>query len=714
MLYLDNLSSQELKQGILPWEFIPSEPIPEDVRKDKKQRDVWINHPSTKHHVYTLCEGVNSGLRISRAKSDGSGNPVHSCHGFAADYDGAANEVTVLQHASKLPIPPNWIERTLSGYWRFIWLLEFALLFPSFEFAQHFLGTFSEFAFDPALGMIGFDSGAWISPERMFTNGCDWRPLNPNKISKDVALGWLVQAGHKFKFTDSFGVTIPLDVVKPELQARFPKFSEWPGDFTLDSQGPSFWVEGSQSPKSAIVRAQGMQTFSDHAGKAFFSWAELLGVAFVKQFETEAAARATKDILFDGKHYFRKLPSELYKPHDKQDLINHLRVSRGVSNKAPKNDTSEVEKCLEHIQNFQRVEIAAPFPFRPSGLITINGEQVLNTSMRRVMQPASGTAVWGPLGQFPWLSNFFGRFFSNPEQLDYCLSHLAHFYQSALLLKPVSGHAVFLAGLQGTGKTFFSTGVVGPIFGGFRDASKYLMGMDPFGGELFEVAIWTVDDSVSSVNARAHRTMSEMTKRTVANRTFTCNTKFQKAHTIEWVGRVFVSLNCDEESIRMLPDLDISIKDKLMLFRTADQTVEFPRGDRMAAILKAELPWLCRFLADWTMPAHCEGDSRFGVKAYHEKSLVESARLSSRTAGFAEILEDWKSDYFSVREPKAEFWSGTAFQLQKEFLLDPSAETAVRPFTVDAIGRHLSTLMNKGMKISCSSTGESRVWKIFR
>lgn len=714
MLYLDNLSSQELKKGVLPWEFVPEQPIPEEIRKDKKARDAWINHPSTKHHVYTLYEGVNSSLRISRGKSDGSGNPVHSCTGFAADYDAKADEATVIQHASKLPIPPNWIERTLSGNWRFLWLLEFILLFPSHEFAQHFLKTFAEFAFDPSRGMIGYDEGAWISPERMFTNGCDWRPLNPNKISKDIAQGWLVQAGKKFKWTESFGITIPLDIVKPELSRLYPKFSEWPTEFKVESQGPTFWIEGSISPKSAIVREQGIQTFSDHASKAFYSWSELLGVAFVKQYETEAAARATKDIVFDGKHYYLKIASGLYKPHDKADAYSDLKISRHISPKVDKSGVSEIDRCLEHIRKFQRVEIAAPYPFRPEGLITVNNEQVLNTSMLRVMQPAPGPAVWGPTGNFPWISNFLDHFLSTPEQLPFLLSHAAYFYQSALILKPVPGQAVILVGVPGAGKTFYSTAIVGPSFGGFCDASKYLSGDDAFGGELFEVAIWTVDDNVSSTTSRTQRTFSQMLKKTVANRTFTKNTKFQKACRIEWIGRVFVSLNGDEESIRNIPDLDISITDKLMLFRTADKTVDFPPQAELKAILDRERPHYCRFLADYKIPPQCLGESRFGVKSYLEPSLVESARLSSRNAGFGEILADWKADYFGKKEPKSEFWKGTAFQLQKEFLLDPTADAAVRKYTIDQIGSALAMLKGKGVNIDCENTNGSRVWTIYK
>ncbi len=709
MLHLPNLSSLALVQGCAPWEFVPAAPLPDEIRSDKKLRDAWINHPATLHYVYTLNEGINPGLRISKTN-----NPVHCAHGLAADYDAPQDEATVLKFAAAMPIPPNWIERTLSGHWRFVWLFESLIKFPSFAFGQHFMAKFPEFAFDPAMGMIGFDEGAWGAPERMFTNGCDWRPLNPNKIPATITQGWLVQASRTFKFNDSsFGISIPLDVVKVALEKQFPSFAQWPGDFALDAQGPTFWVPESQSPKSAIVRETGMQTFSDHATKAFYPWIELLGAAFCKQYETEACGRAVAGIFYDGKHYFKKNGDMPWRGFDRTDISLHLRVSRGVSPKSDKAGISEIDKCLTYIQDYQRVEGAAPFIFRPQGLVTINGAQCLNISTTPVLTPAVTTAYWGPLGQFPLLSNFLGVFFSSPEQLDYMLSWLSVYYRSGYYFQPTSGQAVFLAGPTGVGKTFFNTAVVGTLMGGFADASDYLLGRDTFGSELFEKPLWTVDDSVSSADQRTHRVFSEMVKRSAANSTFRYHAKFRVAQMVEWLGRIMISLNCDEESIRKLPDLDISIKDKLMLFRTADKTIVFPDRSELKKIVDRELPFFARYLLDWVIPEHCKGTSRYGVAPYHEASLVESARLSSRTAGFAEILEDWKEDYFTKTQKGATSWEGTSYQLHKEILMDPSADAAMRHFTVDAVGRHLSALKNKGAHIECLSKGDSRIWRIF-
>jgi hypothetical protein len=184
----------------------------------------------------------------------------------------------------------------------------------------------------------------------------------------------------------------------------------------------------------------------------------------------------------------------------------------------------------------------------------------------------------------------------------------------------------------------------------------------------------------------------------------------------EWQGRLGVTCNADEESALIIPDLSQSILDKLMLFRAQHRPgFAFPPRYELKKILDRELPWLARWLLDHKIPADLQGSSRFGVIHYAEPSLLDTAKQSSRSAGFTEILEDWKAQYFTLRSPTAKTWTGTSYQLHKEILLDPTSEAAMRPFSVDAIGRHLAALKNKeGSTIEAVSTGETRGWVIHR
>jgi len=719
MFFLPNLSSQNVSTGIAPWDF-KTDAIPAEVRSDKTARDAWINNPATRHHVYTFYEGVNGSVRPSRERKDGEGNPVLKCHALVADFDSAQPDDVVVRLVNECPIKPNWIEKTLSGNWRFVWLLEEAIVFPSDTFARHFLKTFADFGFDMGRCMVGFDKPAWEAPERMWTNGCDWRKIHDEKISANVSRGWLVKASQKFNFKGKeFGTTIPLDVVAKELAKHFPKFSQWPGDFALNSQGPTFWIDASQSPKSAIVRETGIQTFSANAAKAFYPWVDLLGAQFVKQYEAESLGRAVEGIYYDGKQYWTALPSGMWIPMEGPQLNRKLKIERSVSPKPDKAGVSDVERALLYIEENARVKGAAPFVNRRPGPYRFNNDTYLNTYSSRPIAPAGkpGEAVWGPNGQFPWLCHFIDTFHPTPLQVAYLKAWIIHAYRCAYYFDPRSSLILFIAGPPGVGKTLLNRGILGPLLGGFGEATDWLLGNDNFNSELFEKPFWSVDDATANANPRTLRIFWMQMKRVAANPSFRCNEKFRKASMTECNSCLMVTCNADEESARQVPDLDQSIKDKLLLLRTIEvQQIKFPPRAELVAILERELPWLARWALDTDIPEELRGDSRYGVRAFADESLVEISRQSSRTAGFSDILEDWMFIHFTTRETKAAFWQGTSYQLHKELInYDPAAPAALRDYSVDTINRSLSQLKGKGfdgLEIVPHST--TRIWKIHR
>jgi len=718
MFYLKNLSSTAIQTGILPWDFVPTYPIPDEIRRDKKKRDEWINHPSTEHYVYAFVEGLNANLRVSRSRSDGEGNPVYAVSALVADYDASATLEQVRELAKKLPFAPNWIERTLSGNWRYVWLFEKKVLMTE-EFFTHFQKKFlNDFGFRVDLGMMGFDQGAWNDPCRYYTNSCEWYALRPTAIPHEVVLGWMVKASQTFKWTDkSIGASIPMEVVKLELAKRYPRFSEWPGDCQVGEQGPSFFIDGSTSPKSAIIRETGIQTFSAHATKPFYTWADLLGIAFVKEYEAVSIGRAVEGIITDGKSYYWKNTGGLWLPNDKSDLFTHLKVERRVSVKPDKDGISDAERCLSFIRDQQRVAGVAPFVMRPSGIIEVKGKRYLNILDQTCIKPSAERAVWGALGKFPWLSAYFDALFDpQAPQLAIFLAWLSIFYIAVFTCQPRQGHGLVIAGGVGVGKTLLFTKIIGALVGGHADASDFLAGTDNFNSAMFSSPFLSSDDAVSSANRQTHRLFSEIVKKLVANVAFLFKEKYIKESMTEWYGRVGISCNDDEESVRKIPDLDISILDKLIILRASRLAkIEFPPSDQLEAILKKELPHFARYLLDFVIPEELIGKSRYIIKHYCEPTLFATAQQSSTTAGFAEILEDFVSDYFKVKNLKDTVWEGTSFQLHKAILTDPTADAAMKPFSVDSVGRHLSMLKNKGAHIEVieTRTGSSRRWRIY-
>lgn len=666
MRYLDNLRGVGTTKGD-PWDFQGE--IPEEARTNKKKRDTWITGVTTRHCVYSAWEGVNTDQRISTPKGAEEGNEPRMLYGLVADYDAQADADDIANGLKRLKAyKPNWTSTSLSGNCHAVWLFETPLIVPNRRWAVAFLEyVAAEMKLDTFLA--GFDRAAFLKPERYYTNSCDWSLVHGKRMEKALIQGWAVQVGRRFDWSQE-GVSIPLDEIEKELQIQHPNF-EWPGPFEEGTQGPTFWVAGSQSPKSATVRATGMQTFSAHATRAFYPWADLVGATFVRQYTTKQMGNAVEGIYYltGDRRYIRQIPTGQWIWESADDIKGYLLCNRGLTADRKKGQASEADLAIDHVKNYQAIDTAVPRAFQAPGMQWVNGKRVLNTFTGKALTPADGQATWGPDGGFPWLSAYLETIFPG-EQLDYIRSWMHRLYTGCLNVKLESNHTLFIAGPPGVGKTFFSNAVVSRMVGGFADAQDFLTNGAAFNSQLFECALWCVDDSTPTTNAYAHRRYSSMLKKVAANQSLQTHEKFKTPGMTNWQGGVVVTCNHDPESIRMIPGLDGSILDKLSLLRTCDagQGVKFPGKAEVTELLDRELPALCAYLRDFTIPGGLRDDARYGIKPYHHTELVATAEQSSHDATFSQALEFWREAYFTGPHKQEAHWSGNAYAFYTELL----------------------------------------------
>jgi hypothetical protein len=175
---------------------------------------------------------------------------------------------------------------------------------------------------------------------------------------------------------------------------------------------------------------------------------------------------------------------------------------------------------------------------------------------------------------------------------------------------------------------------------------------------------------------------------------------------------VIVTCNADPESIRILPDVEMSLLDKVMLFKIKTAARDFTNA---ADRIRAELPYFAGYMRDFEIPEHCQGEPRFGVNCYHHPELIETARQSGKTAAFSELLEMFKESIFA--NVNCQEWVGSATQLLSEMMADENTKHVAAKYTPDQIGRRLGQLKAQGYPIKydrSSDLSRTRLWSIAR
>lgn len=687
-----------------PWTYVPTVVISDQIRYDKQSRQDWYRHIDTRWNFYTVLEAANPNQRVS--KQD---NPPRLIHGFAADYDVEIPMTRIKEVIGMMEIKPSWIETSLGDKARLVWLFPRSFRVDSTDFCIYFLRAAMKWL---RLDLLpGIDENAFLDPTRLLCNGARWESTGHGPIPENTLQAFYVSTAKGFRFISTDPAEVPLDLVEQKIKEKFPNFI-WPSAFEIESQGPSFWVEGSTSSMSAIVKKDGMFTFSAHADKMFYSWGDILGKDFIKQHSDNAIATATKDIYWDGHRFWRK-KGGVYKSVTMPELLNFFKVQCNLSAKPDKSGKAPVDLALNHIYNENVIDTAGPHTFRPDGPIEIMGRPHLNIYVNRAINPALEPQQWGPDGNFPFISLHLDNLFDPHGQLVHFLAWWKHYYVAAHTLSPAPGQSVFLMGGQNVGKTFTSRFMVGASVGGYVDASKFLVEGGQFNSELYDQPHWCVDDETVGESQQAQARFNAILKKMTANQQFGYNKKFEVGATVFWEGRVMITLNMDYISSRLLGPMDNSSLDKVCLFKCAEQgKIVFPSNRaELLRIIARELPYFLRWLLDWQPPAEVARDGRYGFASFHEKSLLDKAHQSSKSAPFKELLIEFLRNHFNIEKTATE-WRGTATALLRGLQMLPGNETVLRTMKLEQTNRYLEMIQREGL-IKCKvETDEmkTRIW----
>jgi len=698
---IPNLSASTASEQ-LPWEVRTK--FPKKLEDAGKPAFIdWCTTPVVKHCFFSAFEGLTPSLRVSSGS-----NPPAVLHGLVADYDTTISETlwSGLSERSKSEFMPTHGSSTYSGGARLVWEFEEPLVLSSRAVTQKFLNLAAK-----ELGLSkllpGFDVPAFLDPEKYYELGRDWKVLSSDKIPSALLWLWMARAGDRVK--EKVQVRIPMEDIEARVNELFP--GRWTGPFEVGARGVRFWDDGADNRTAAVVRENGMQCFTGASG--FVSWQEIFGQAWVRRYEEESVGTLMQDWWYDGTHYWSKdAESHSWIRVSRDDFKLMCKVRYGMSGKTRSNENaSEIDTLCYRVQSLKRVEGAFPRVHCPEGPYVEQGRRFLNTCSIRCLNPATECSFWGD--GFPWLARFFDEFFCSPEQKDAFLAWLHWFYLNGYLQTPKGGQAIFIAGDKGIGKTLLSNGIVSRMVGGHQDAREFLLGTgSSFTDYILESPLLTMDDAEPVADSRMQTKFSNNVKRMVANPYHHYDRKFRDSGQTLWLGRIIVTCNLDPESLRILPSLELSNREKVSMFRARGGDIEFLPFQELQGLLDEELPFFARWLLDWRVPAQFKGTARFGTQAYHDPLLDDAATQSETSYAFRELLDEFRIRFWKFS--KEDYWTGSSTMLLTALVGTPDLEAVARPFTdVRAISRNLGKLAARGNAYVEMVPGSGqKVWKI--
>lgn len=283
---------------------------------------------------------------------------------------------------------------------------------------------------------------------------------------------------------------------------------------------------------------------------------------------------------------------------------------------------TDLEQAVLDIQSKQNIAYAGPLAGYSRGLARINQSNILVTNSPSLIQAKSG--------QWPIISALLEGMLNDPieDQRPYLYGWLRVGVEALYQGKIRPGQALCFAGEAESGKSLVQA-IITEILGG-RAAKPYqfMTGGTSFNSDAFEAEHLMIEDESASTDIRARRAFGAQLKQITASLDQRCHAKNRTGLVLRPFWRLTISVNDEPENLMVLPPIDPSIEDKIMLFKVHKNPMPMPTSslDEREAFWRAivaELPAFLDFILNWTIPPHLMS-SRYGITHYHHPEILGS------------------------------------------------------------------------------------------
>lgn len=462
------------------------------------------------------------------------------------------------------------------------------------------------------------------------------------------------------------------------------------------------------------------------------------------------------------------------------DMVLELK-SQGLRNSLSEDEVkagkrlSECEAAILEMKKHQVLDYCGLLAGYKSGFYYLNGRKVLVTHSMEMGTEDDGAACWtderiecfaGMLDcgdrerglewieelnelnietmegehedacRFPILWRFFNNLFNRDEHDQRHLVWGIMQDTYIALLKgcdeknlPSQAPALFIAGEPSAGKTLLSE-IIRVIYGGRRGFPyEYLTGVTNFNEELFEATLMLIDDEADKTDIRARHNLSQKLKQFTVGAGNRLHGKGAKALESTPLWRVLMLCNMDEDSLRVLPPIDMC-GDKFVLLKGHGASVPLPTDSPLKKrmlwrAITEELPFFRHWLRNiYKLPAEYGPTPRFPVKPWHHPEVVE---LLEETAPWREtwdmlcrtLMRHGMAEYNGQKLPD-NCYVGTCQemveQLRDDYETYKLTKAEVDGLKVRSIGRYLKQIeaRKSGHALQKINNKAQKIWLLSR
>jgi hypothetical protein len=343
---------------------------------------------------------------------------------------------------------------------------------------------------------------------------------------------------------------------------------------------------------------------------------------------------------------------------DVELLLRH----EGWSEAKPKGGgLSDVQLLLSHIQSGRDVQYAGALAGHRKGQIYCGDNRILVVKGPLLIEPRE--IPWPILTKF--LCGLLGL-----GQLRYLHGWLKVALESLYQGRIRPGQALVMAGPRDCGKSLLQSLITQMLGGRMARPYAYMAALTPFNGHLFEAEHLPIEDEQPYTDIRARRNFGVKIKEITGIEVQNCHAKYRPAISLPVFWRLSISTNDERENLMILPPLDDSLQDKLIIFKAQCCPMPMPTAtiaERQLFwdTLVSELPGYIHYLFNrWVIEEQLVSQ-RYGITHFHHSEIVSHLQELAPEMRLLELID---AEVFKYVEPigrRTDPWKGSSMELEK-------------------------------------------------